>query len=145
MAQATEWIRNSLTFEKDRYVNLFETTIRTLGGLLSAYHLTGDTVCVVTLPERRSRPTIYLQMFVEKAEDLAERLLGAFTSSKSNVPLSDVNLKTRYDGQAVAKCKAAWCKIQFSVVGKEDRRSGAASRRYLKSHRCSWNSGIFPE
>lgn len=77
VAQATEWIRNSLTFEKDRYVNLFETTIRTLGGLLSAYHLTGDT------------------MFVEKAEDLAERLLGAFTSSKSNVPLSDVNLKTR--------------------------------------------------
>uniref|UniRef100_A0A1I7X851 mannosyl-oligosaccharide 1,2-alpha-mannosidase n=1 Tax=Heterorhabditis bacteriophora TaxID=37862 RepID=A0A1I7X851_HETBA len=40
--EATEWIRNSLSFEKNRYVNLFETTIRTLGGLLSAYHLTGN-------------------------------------------------------------------------------------------------------
>ncbi|KAK6012508.1 glycosyl hydrolase family 47, partial [Ostertagia ostertagi] len=76
VAQGTEWIRNSLTFEKDRYVNLFETTIRTLGGLLSAYHLTGDT------------------MFVTKAQDLADRLMGAFTKSKSAIPLSDVNLKT---------------------------------------------------
>ncbi|KIH52409.1 glycosyl hydrolase family 47, partial [Ancylostoma duodenale] len=75
--QATEWIRDSLSFEKDNYVNLFETTIRTLGGLLSAYHLTGD------------------RMFVTKAEDLGERLMAAFTSSKSTVPLSDVNLKTR--------------------------------------------------
>lgn len=77
VAQGIEWVRNSLTFEKDRYVNLFEATIRTLGGLLSAFHLTGD------------------KMFVEKAEDLAERLLSAFSSSKSIVPLSDVNLKTR--------------------------------------------------
>ncbi|PIO68276.1 glycosyl hydrolase family 47 [Teladorsagia circumcincta] len=77
VAQGTEWIRNSLTFEKDRYVNLFETTIRTLGGLLSAYHLTGD------------------RMFVAKAQDLADRLMGAFTKSKSAIPLSDVNLKTR--------------------------------------------------
>ncbi|EYC28417.1 hypothetical protein Y032_0007g3217 [Ancylostoma ceylanicum] len=75
--QATEWIRDSLSFEKDNYVNLFETTIRTLGGLLSAYHLTGD------------------RMFVTKAEDLGERLMAAFTNSKSPVPLSDVNLKTR--------------------------------------------------
>ncbi|VDL77679.1 unnamed protein product [Nippostrongylus brasiliensis] len=77
VSEGTEWIRNSLSFEKDRYVNLFETTIRVLGGLLSAYHLTGD------------------QMFVEKADDLGNRLLSAFTSSKSAVPLSDVNLKTR--------------------------------------------------
>ncbi|CAJ0598115.1 unnamed protein product [Cylicocyclus nassatus] len=75
--QATAWIRDTLTFEKDNYVSLFETTIRTLGGLLSAYHLTGD------------------KMFVAKADDLADRLLVAFTSSKSRVPLSDVNLMLR--------------------------------------------------
>ncbi|KHJ86567.1 glycosyl hydrolase family 47 [Oesophagostomum dentatum] len=76
-SQATEWIRDSLSFEKDNYVNLFETTIRTLGGLLSAYHLTGD------------------KMFVAKADDLGDRLLAAFTNSKSPVPLSDVNLKMK--------------------------------------------------
>ena len=40
--QAREWVANSLTFEKNVDVNLFETTIRVLGGLLSAYHLSRD-------------------------------------------------------------------------------------------------------
>lgn len=31
-----------LNFSKNVDVNLFETTIRILGGLLSTYHLTGD-------------------------------------------------------------------------------------------------------
>ena len=46
-----------------------------LGGLLSAFHLSGDNV------------------FLEKAKDLGQRLLGAFTSS-SGIPYSDVNLKS---------------------------------------------------
>ena len=41
-SQAREWVHNSLTFDKDVDVNLFETTIRVLGGLLSAYHLSHD-------------------------------------------------------------------------------------------------------
>ena len=40
--QARDWVANSLTFEKNVDVNLFETTIRVLGGLLSAYHLSQD-------------------------------------------------------------------------------------------------------
>lgn len=40
--QAREWVANSLSFEKNVDVNLFETTIRVLGGLLSAYHLSQD-------------------------------------------------------------------------------------------------------
>lgn len=41
---AREWVDKSLTFDKDKDVNLFEITIRALGGLLSAYHLTNDEV-----------------------------------------------------------------------------------------------------
>lgn len=33
-----------LTFNKNVDVNLFESTIRILGGLLSTYHLTGDAL-----------------------------------------------------------------------------------------------------
>lgn len=33
-----------LSFNKNVDVNLFESTIRILGGLLSTYHLTGDTL-----------------------------------------------------------------------------------------------------
>lgn len=43
-SEAREWVDKSLTFDKDKDVNLFEITIRALGGLLSAYHLTNDDV-----------------------------------------------------------------------------------------------------
>ncbi|KAF8381572.1 mans-3 [Pristionchus pacificus] len=74
--EATVWIRDSLSFEKDRYVNFFEATIRVLGGLLSAFHLTGDT------------------MFRDRAADVGHRLAGAFQAGRP-VPMSDVNLRTR--------------------------------------------------
>ncbi|KAL9989213.1 hypothetical protein ACROYT_G003737 [Oculina patagonica] len=73
--QAREWVANSLTFEKNVDVNLFETTIRVLGGLLSAYHLSQD------------------DLFLKKAIDLGDRLLPAFYT-RSNIPYSDVNLLT---------------------------------------------------
>ena len=42
--EATEWVRLEMKIAQDKDVNLFETTIRVLGGLLSTYHLTGDTL-----------------------------------------------------------------------------------------------------
>lgn len=75
-AEALNWIKTSLSFDHNRFVSLFETTIRALGGLLSAYHLSGEKV------------------FLEKAEDLGERLLGGL-NSPSAIPYSDVNLQTK--------------------------------------------------
>ena len=40
--EARDWVKSSLTFDKHKFVNLFEVTIRVLGSLLSTYHLTGD-------------------------------------------------------------------------------------------------------
>jgi hypothetical protein len=71
--EAREWVNDHLDFQKNVDVNLFETSIRVLGGLLSTYHLSGD------------------EMFLRKAKDLGNRLLPAF-SSKSGVPYSDVNI-----------------------------------------------------
>jgi mannosyl-oligosaccharide alpha-1,2-mannosidase len=73
--EARDWVANTMVIAKDRDVNVFETTIRILGGLLSAYHLSTDYV------------------FLEKAVDLGDRLMNAFSSS-SHVPFSDVNLLT---------------------------------------------------
>ncbi|XP_039658589.1 mannosidase, alpha, class 1B, member 1b isoform X5 [Perca fluviatilis] len=42
--EAKTWVAAELTFNKNVDVNLFESTIRILGGLLSTYHLTGDTL-----------------------------------------------------------------------------------------------------
>jgi len=42
--QAKDFVTNDLSFDKNKDVNLFEVTIRVLGGLLSSYHLTGEDV-----------------------------------------------------------------------------------------------------
>jgi mannosyl-oligosaccharide alpha-1,2-mannosidase len=73
---AENWVLNHLSFDKDVKVNLFETTIRVLGGLLSTYWLTGT------------------ELYLDRAVDLADRLLVAF-DTQSGIPLSDVNLRTR--------------------------------------------------
>ncbi|XP_078126874.1 endoplasmic reticulum mannosyl-oligosaccharide 1,2-alpha-mannosidase isoform X1 [Sander vitreus] len=72
-AEAKDWVEKKLSFDKNVDVNLFETTIRILGGLLSTYHLTGD------------------QLFLEKAKDLGSRLMPAF-KTPSKIPFSDVNI-----------------------------------------------------
>ena len=72
--EAKEWVAERLHFSINKDVNLFETTIRVLGGLLSAFHLSGEKI------------------FLEKGKDLGNRLMGAF-QSPSGIPYSDVNLK----------------------------------------------------
>ena len=72
--EARDWVENSLSFDIDKDVNLFETTIRVLGGLLSTYHLSSDNV------------------FLEKAKDLGTRLMGSFTSPSG----SYFQIKTMY-------------------------------------------------
>ncbi|OAD71299.1 glycoside hydrolase family 47 protein [Phycomyces blakesleeanus NRRL 1555(-)] len=75
-AQGREWVATKLSFDKNQDVNLFETTIRILGGLLSAYDLS-------------NKDPIYL----EKATDLGNRLMGAF-KTESGVPYASVTLST---------------------------------------------------
>ncbi|XP_041854749.1 mannosidase, alpha, class 1B, member 1b [Melanotaenia boesemani] len=71
--EAKEWVATELSFNKNVDVNLFESTIRILGGLLSTYHLTGDT------------------LFLDKAKDIGSRLMPAF-NTQSKIPYSDVNI-----------------------------------------------------
>ncbi|KAK1809160.1 mannosyl-oligosaccharide alpha-1,2-mannosidase, partial [Friedmanniomyces endolithicus] len=89
LEHSRQWIHDNLTYDQDHDVSTFETTIRMLGGLLSAHYLSS------------SFPGLYApvndglsdDMYVEKATDLADRLLGAF-ETQSGVPLASVNLHT---------------------------------------------------
>ncbi|CAK1588611.1 unnamed protein product [Parnassius mnemosyne] len=74
--EGRKWIKEELIFTKNKDVNFFEVTIRVLGALLSNYHFTQD------------------DMFLNKAKDLGDRLMAAF-SSPSGIPYSDVNLGMR--------------------------------------------------
>ncbi|KAJ8086082.1 mannosyl-oligosaccharide alpha-1,2-mannosidase [Marasmius tenuissimus] len=75
--RARDWVENKLSFEQDADFSTFETTIRVLGGLLSAYHLSGED-----------------RLFLDKAVDLADRILPAF-DTRSGLPLPSVNLAKR--------------------------------------------------
>ncbi|KAF8168509.1 glycoside hydrolase [Crassisporium funariophilum] len=75
--RARDWVANKLTFEREGNFNTFETTIRVLGGLLSAYHLSDED-----------------PIFLEKATELADRMLPVF-DTPSGLPLSMVNLARR--------------------------------------------------
>ncbi|KAA3484251.1 mannosyl-oligosaccharide 1,2-alpha-mannosidase MNS1-like isoform X3 [Gossypium australe] len=67
------WVANSLDFNKDYDASVFETTIRVVGGLLSAYDLSRDNV------------------FLEKARDIADRLLPAWDTT-TGIPYNVINL-----------------------------------------------------
>jgi mannosyl-oligosaccharide alpha-1,2-mannosidase len=89
VSEAGLWIETHLSdrISKKGQVNLFETTIRVLGGLLSAYHFSGGEQGT-NLMHKGPKPTVYL----ETARNLADRLLLAFTSSPTSIPFSDVVL-----------------------------------------------------
>lgn len=90
LEHAREWISTTLTYNLDHDVNTFETTIRMLGGFLSAHYLQTAFPDLCPIDMRHGGEDLYL----EKAVDLAERLLGAYTSP-SGIPYASVNLKTR--------------------------------------------------
>ena len=73
--EAKKMIFEGLSFKKDMDVQLFEVSIRFLGGLLSSYELDGD------------------HRFLNLAKDLGKRLLPAF-NSPTGMPYRYVNLQT---------------------------------------------------
>jgi mannosyl-oligosaccharide alpha-1,2-mannosidase len=84
LATARRWVWEHLDYNQDQDVNTFETTIRMLGGLLSAHYLSK------TLPDASSQ---WDSVYLAKATDLADRLLGAY-SSPSGVPYASIQLDT---------------------------------------------------
>jgi mannosyl-oligosaccharide alpha-1,2-mannosidase len=69
------WVKESADFDVDGEVSVFETSIRLVGGLLSAHHASGDP------------------MLLAKAKDLADRLLPAF-ATPTGFPYRFINLRT---------------------------------------------------
>ncbi|DBA98648.1 hypothetical protein WJX77_007859 [Trebouxia sp. C0004] len=75
LSDARGWVARNLMLDQDTTVNLFETTIRILGGLLSAFYLTGGD-----------------RIYLYKAVELGMRMTPGF-HSPSGMPWSDVNLQ----------------------------------------------------
>jgi len=131
--EAREWVATHMVIDKKALgggggsVNVFEATIRCVGGLLSAFHVSGD------------------ELFLRKAAELGEKLKGALESD-SGVPFSDVNLGTGvgFNPRGGPSCLAEAGTVQLELgnlahlTGDQDlRRKVAASNRAIARARAA--------
>ena len=95
-----DYVAKNLKIDKDIYVQNFEITIRLLGGLLSAYQITGDKRLLTT------------------AEDLGTRLLPVF-DSPTGLPYKNVNLRTgKTRGEISNPAETGTLMIEFGTLAK---------------------------
>lgn len=98
--ETQQLILSSLSFDHNFVVKNFEITIRVLGGLLSAYQLTGE------------------KKFLQLAEDLGNRLLPVF-NSPTGIPFRFINLKTgKVEGDTTNPAEAGTLLMEFGVLSK---------------------------
>lgn len=120
LSHAREWISTSLDYDQDHNVNTFETTIRMLGGLLSAHYLSTSFPDMAPVADS-ARGTPGEDLYLEKAADLADRILGAFDSD-SGVPYASINLKdikgvpSHVDGGASSTAEAASLQLELKYI-----------------------------
>ena len=113
-----EWVKRNLDFDVDGEVSVFETSIRLVGGLLSAYHACGDPALLA------------------KARDCADRLLPSFNASPLGIPHRFVNLRTgALRGRETNPAETGTFIPEFGFVSRAtgDDRYRAAAKRALVS------------
>lgn len=102
--RARIWIRDELSFDRNASFSTFETTIRVMGGLLSAYHLSGGD-----------------PLFLEKAREIADRMLPAF-DTPSSLPLPMINLhllegvSDHDNGDFISTAEASTLQLEFRYL-----------------------------
>lgn len=98
--QARQLIVSQLDFDQDLWVKNFEITIRELGGLLSAYQMTGD------------------KRLLDLADDLGQRLLPVF-DSPTGLPYVEVNLRTgKVRGKVTNPAETGTLLLEFGTLSK---------------------------
>jgi len=104
-AAACEWVKEELTFGTQEDVNVFEVTIRILGGLLSAYELSSSTP------------------LLDAAEELGLRMLFAF-DTPTGLPYGTIGLRSgrRYNpgwaGGASTIAEVGTLQLEFRALSR---------------------------
>lgn len=125
LTEPRKWLYRNLSYDQDQDVNTFETTIRMLGGLLSAHYLS------TILPDVASRRD---NIYLSKAVELAERLLPAY-DSRSGIPYASVHLgrkvglRSHVDGGASSMAEAATLQLEMKYLA------------YLTGNETYWRKG----
>jgi len=77
-AEAREWVAKHLHFDRSTGISMFETVIRILGGLLSAFDLSGD------------------RLFLDKSRELADKMHYAFKRNPTGLPCTTISLTSSH-------------------------------------------------
>uniref|UniRef100_A0A3Q2YIA8 alpha-1,2-Mannosidase n=1 Tax=Hippocampus comes TaxID=109280 RepID=A0A3Q2YIA8_HIPCM len=88
--RAVQLVIDTVSFDKDSTVQVFEANIRILGSLISAHILLTDS----KHPFGRVKFEDYDNQLLRLAHDLAVRLLPAFENTSTGIPYPRVNLKS---------------------------------------------------
>ncbi|XP_072050977.1 ER degradation-enhancing alpha-mannosidase-like protein 1 [Amphiura filiformis] len=115
--RAVDLVIKSVSFDKDNTVQVFESTIRMLGGLLSAHLLIIDK----GQPFGDLWPDEYDNELLQLAHDLATRLLPAFDNTTTGLPHPRVNLMKGLpdDGiQETCTAGAGSLLLEFGILSK---------------------------
>jgi mannosyl-oligosaccharide alpha-1,2-mannosidase len=96
--EAKDWVKHELDVTINANVNVFETTIRVLGGLLAAHFVSTHEAAFAApssslAPSSLALSSALSSVFLDKAAVLGRTLAQAL-DSPSGVPHSDVNLAT---------------------------------------------------
>ncbi|KAH7031162.1 family 47 glycosyl hydrolase [Microdochium trichocladiopsis] len=120
VSDARGWIAKSLTYDQNQDVNTFETTIRMLGGLLSAHYLSTEFPELAPLTDDDPGAPGE-DLYLDTAKDLADRLVAAFDSD-SGVPYASVNIgtlegiKSHADSGASSTAEATTLQLEFKYL-----------------------------
>ncbi|KER30121.1 hypothetical protein T265_03386 [Opisthorchis viverrini] len=131
--EARKWISSYLEFNStDPHINVFETTIRLLGGLLSAYTLSKD------------------RMFLGKATILGDILLGAF-DGMSAFPSMDINFSTGKGNpnsfEELCLAEVATIQLEFNELSRLTKNpiyAHTAAQVYKRLHELPKMNGLLP-
>jgi Glycosyl hydrolase family 47 len=136
--QARDWVRDHLNHDKQHTVSVFETTIRSLGGLLSAYDWSGD------------------KAFLDSALDLGKRLAKAFDNSPTGLPSGQINLASgkssniNWAGGNVILSELGSIQLEFRMLDQCEKTPETQQMRHKTEHvfevmdHISPPNGLFP-
>ncbi|QCE07576.1 alpha-mannosidase I MNS4 [Vigna unguiculata] len=112
-ATSVEWLGKNIRFDINKTVSVFETTIRVLGGLLSAHLIASDYATGMRVPS-------YDNQLLNLAEDLARRLLPAF-DTPTGIPFGSVNLLhgvDKHESKITSTAGGGTLTLEFGVLSR---------------------------
>ncbi|KAF8093108.1 hypothetical protein N665_0390s0016 [Sinapis alba] len=110
---SVQWIGKNLQFNINKTVSVFETTIRVLGGLLSAHLIASDYATGMRIPS-------YDNELLVLAEDLTRRMLPAF-DTPTGIPYGSVNLMygvDEHESKITSTAGGGTLTLEFGVLSR---------------------------